>query len=499
MTTATHTTGRATRWLWARRRTLLLLGSTSLLLGVMSTCSPKPSALREIEQLGLLRVATINSPTTYYVGAAGPAGYEYDLAAGFAQRLGVGLEMVVAESPREALRLVREGKAHLAAASIVVSEEREKQFRFTPPVMAVRPQVVRVMGQNRPESLGELQGRLRVPRGSVYAEMLRKLKARQFPDLQWEESDTQEVEELLYEVANERLAYTIANSDIIALNQRYYPNLRVAFALAEVQNLAWALPPGRDRSLLEAARDYIRSISGKEMARLQDRYYGHIEQVDYVGAVTLAAHVKSRLPPLREAFEQAAEKHGLDWRLLAAMGYQESHWNAAAVSPTGVRGIMMLTLDTANLLKVENREDPVQSIFGGAKYFRQILDQMPAEIQEPERTWMALAAYNMGIGHLLDARRITERTGGDKNRWLDVRNALPLLTQSKWYSQLKYGYARGYEAVTYVGNVRTYYDMLVWISTGAPGVPQPEPEPPLQLPSERVEEVKELNINSPLL
>lgn len=498
-TTATPTTAALRHWLYARRWTIALLSFCGLGLASMSTCSPKLGALSEVQTLGVVRVATINSPTTYYVGASGPAGFEYDLARGFADFLGVELQMVVADNASDALRMVREGKAHLAAASLVVSEEREKLVRFTQPVMTVVPELVYVMGQPKPKNLGDLHGRLRVQRGSVHAEMLRKLKSTIYPDLQWEETEDQETEELLYQVANEQLAYTIANSDIVAMHQRYYPRLREAFALAESQNLAWALPPGRDKSLLDSARAFLRSIGGREMARLRDRYYGHIEQVDYVGAVTLATHVQSRLPPLRKAFEEAAAKFDLDWRLLAAMGYQESHWNKDAISPTGVRGIMMLTLDTANILNVANREDPVQSIFGGAKYFRQMVDQIPEEVTEPERSWMALAAYNMGVGHLLDARWLTKRTGGDAKRWLDVRNSLPLLTQSKWYSQLKYGYARGYEAVTYVGNVRTYYDMLVWISSGTPGAPKAEPEPPLQVPHLQPEEKNPLKINSPVL
>jgi membrane-bound lytic murein transglycosylase F len=160
---------------------------------------------------------------------------------------------------------------------------------------------------------------------------------------------------------------------------------------------------------------------------------------------------------------------------------------------------MMLTMDTAAFLRVTDREDPVQSIFGGARYFRQLLDQLPPEIQEPERTWMALAAYNMGIGHLLDAREVTRRTGGDPNRWLDVRNALPLLTQAKWNRTLKYGYARGYEAITYVGNVRTYYDMLIWMLGDQMGAPQGEVEPPLEIPDVQPEDVTPLNITSPVL
>lgn len=497
---ATPTTkNRIGLWLRQRWQPLLALFLAAMTLAALSTCSPRMGALDEVRALGALRVITTNSPTTYYVGAGGPAGFEHDLAKGFAEHLGVNLEIVVAPSAADALRMLQEGRGHVAAAGIAISPQWEKQVRFTPPVMKVVPQLVGVMGQPKPKDLGSLRGLLKVPAGSAYAEMLARLKAERYPELAWEESKDEDTEELLYEVANTQLSYTIASSEVVAMHQRYYPRLRVAFPITSAQELAWALPAGRDNSLLDKARDYLEGLNKNEIARLRDRYFSHAEQVDYVSVVTLAEHIRTRLPPLQEAFMQAAEKHGLDWKLLAAMGYQESHWRADAISPTGVRGIMMLTLDTAALLKVSNREDPVQSIFGGARYFRQLLDQMPKDVEEPERTWMALAAYNMGMGHLLDARWLTKRTGGDPLRWLDVRNALPLLTQSKWYGQLKFGYARGYEAVTYVSNVRTYYDMISWVSSGAVGAPQGDIEPPLSVPHVKPEDLAPLNINSPLL
>jgi membrane-bound lytic murein transglycosylase F len=490
---------RALRWLIGQRRRLSVLLVCGFGLATMSTCSPRLSALEEIKALGALRVITTNSPTTYYVGAGGPAGFEYDLAKVFADSLGVQLQVVIADSTAEALRMLLDGRGHLAAARIAVSEERERAVRFSSPVMSVEPQLVYQMGRRKPRHLGELEGRLRVPAGGASAEMLQNFKAGSYPDLVWEESADQDIEELLYLVAAGDLDYTIASSDVVAIHQRYNPRLRVAFTLAGSQKVAWALRPGPDASLFEEVENYLARREADEMARLRDRYFGHSEQVDYVSTITLVKHLESRLPPLRETFVKAAESVGVDWRLLAAMGYQESHWNPAAVSPTGVRGIMMLTMDTAAFLRVTDREDPVQSIFGGARYFRQLLDQLPPEIQEPERTWMALAAYNMGIGHLLDAREVTRRTGGDPNRWLDVRNALPLLTQAKWNRTLKYGYARGYEAITYVGNVRTYYDMLIWMLGDQMGAPQGEVEPPLEIPDVQPEDVTPLNITSPVL
>ncbi|HUP90673.1 MAG TPA: transporter substrate-binding domain-containing protein, partial [Solimonas sp.] len=185
---------------------------------LLSTCSPRESVLAQVRELGVLRVATINSPTTYYEGPAGPTGFEYDLAKGLADRLGVRLETILAPTPAEALKLVRQNQVHIAAAGIGISAGHTAQVRFTQPVLTVVPQLVYRMGQPRPKDLGGLQGRLRVPHGSVHAERLRELKKAMYPDLQWEETEDQETEELLNMVADEQLHYTIANSDIVAIN-----------------------------------------------------------------------------------------------------------------------------------------------------------------------------------------------------------------------------------------------------------------------------------------
>ncbi len=433
------------------------------------------NALDRVRQSGVLRVATINSPTTYYMGPLGPTGFEYDLAEGLAKRLGVILQVEIAESASAAMALVKSGRVDLAAASLGVSTLREQHLRFSRPVLSVVPQLVYRAGETRPRSVDKLEGRLVVSADSVHAQRLAHLK-QQNPALAWEESADDDSEDLLEKVASGEIDYTIANSDVIAINQRYYPRLRVGFDIAESQDLAWAFAPDRDTSFFDATAEYLNSIRDTELARLRDRHFGHIAQVDSYGAVALATHVKTRLPRYREAFQKQARRLGLDWRLLAAVAYQESMWDPDAISATGVRGLMQLTTDTATRLNIADREDPIQSISGGASYLRAIIDLLPKDIAEPDRTWLALAAYNMGVGHLNDVRELTEGLGGDSKRWLDVRNSLPLLGQPKWYQQTRHGYARGRQAMHFVGNVRSYFDMLVWLTEGDPSLQTPEPQ-----------------------
>ena len=469
-----------------------LLGACVLLLGVLSTCSPKVPLLQRVQTLGTLRVATFNSPTTYYEGPTGPVGFEYDLTREFAESLGLKLEILIAESDREALDLVLTGRAHLGAG-LSMTPAAVGLARFTSPLRSTALQLVYRAGRPRPRSLYELEALPLVPADSAAAQTLVELRTIN-PALKWTETSDYGAEELLYRVANGQAEYTVTPSDLVAINQRYYPQLRVAFSLTDSQNVGWAFAPGDD-SLLGEALAFLGKLDPRIQAQIRDRYFGHVAQVNQYGALVLATHAQTRLPRYRKTFEEAAGRHGLDWRLLAAVGYQESLWDPAAVSPTGVRGLMQITTSTAEFLKIDDRLDPMQSIRGAARYLQQLHAALPPQIVEPDRTWMTLAAYNIGFGHVLDAREITAAQGGNPDRWVEVRGHLPLLTQAKWHRKTKYGYARGHEAVTYVGNIRTYYDMLSWL-TGGPQTAKIE-EPP-EAPVEKKPE-DPLNINSPVL
>jgi len=442
-------------------RTLIAI-ILALLLG---TCENKPSLLEQIKQRGELRVVTRNSPSTFYLGADGPAGFEYDLASLFAAELGVNLNMFAADTFNTILPTVREQRADFAAAGLSITESRKSEFWFGPPYMQVTPQVVYRYGEKRPRAPEDLLGSvIQVVDGSSHAETLREL-ALVHADLNFLPQTDVEADELLYRVSQRELDYTVADSTDVSLNQRYYPEIRVAFDLGDAEPLAWAFRRADDDSLYRAAVTFLEKLQRSGgLAQIVERHYGHTDRFDYVGTRIFMRHIDTRMPAYRGTFEEAGTLSGVDWRLLAAMGYQESHWDADAVSPTGVRGIMMLTRNTARHVGIDNRLDPEKSILGGANYFRLVKDKVPERIGEPDRTWFALAAYNVGFGHLEDARILTQIQGGNPDRWIDVRERLPLLSQKKWYKQTKYGYARGHEPVIYVENIRSYYDILVWMT-----------------------------------
>ena len=427
---------------------------------------PKLTNLSLIEQIrnsGQLIVVTRNSPTTYYEGADGPAGLEYELAKMFADELGVKLTLLVPESLNDLLKTLTKNTVHIAAAGLTITAEREKLYQFGPPYQEITEQLVYNVANKRPKNLSKIHGgNLEVVANSSHEERLKLLK-NTIPNLNWKATYQLESEELLQMVSDNIIEYTIADSNELALNQRFLINLRVAFNISTPQLLAWAMPKTRDKSLYLEVRKFFKKIEGNgELTRLLERAYSHVEDFDYVGTKIFRRHIETRLPRYRAFFEKSAYEQGVDWRLIAAMGYQESHWDPDAISPTGVRGLMMLTLRTAKDLKVKNRLDPEESISGGTRYFKKAWLRIDENVPEPDRTWMAMAAYNVGYGHLQDARKITKKLNKNPDLWIDVKQSLPLLAKKKWHKQTRYGYARGWEPVRYVENIRSYYDILKW-------------------------------------
>jgi membrane-bound lytic murein transglycosylase F len=438
---------------------------------LFSGCSqPELSQLEKIKQRGILKVVTRNSPTTYYEVADGFAGVEYELAKGFADYLGVELELVVSDNLKEITDLVNTQQVDIAAAGLSVTKERQKHLRFAPSYDQITSKLVFKQGKTWPRNISQLDGELRVVAHSAYSQALLALK-KDTPQLHWSETSEQTAEELLMMVLDETIDYTIVDSSELQLNRRFHPELAVAFTVGKPQSLAWALAKIDDYSLFSEVLDYfgLQNEIGK-ISQLQEKYYGHTEKFDYVGARQFHRATQKKLDEYKELFIESAGDD-LDWRLLAAVSYQESHWKPRAKSPTGVRGMMMLTLNTAKQLGIKNRLDPEQSIIGGAEYLRKVMKRVPDRISDPDRTWFALAGYNVGWGHVEDARIITQQQGADPDKWADVKERLPLLQKKRWYKKTKHGYARGAEPVKYVNNIRRYYEVLVWQDEELPNEP----------------------------
>jgi membrane-bound lytic murein transglycosylase F len=429
---------------------------------LLSTCSSPPSVLERILRSGELRVVTRNTPAAFYYGADEPRGVEYELARGYAEKLGVSLRIYIDD---QVFPDLVSGKAQIGAASLTVADARRDSVMFGPGYQQIEPLVVYRRGSPRPHKLAELVGsRLEVVASSSHAALLEKLRAQE-PLLTWIEHTQRSSEELIRRVAEGEIDYTIADSHLFELLRHFYPDLRVAFPLGPTDRIAWALPKG-DEPLRESIAAYFAEIEATgELKQILDRYYFASSEFDYVGSRAFVRHVNTRLTRYRDFFLEAERSTGVDWRLLAAIAYQESHWDPAAVSPTGVRGMMMLTEHTANMMEVLNRHDARSSILGGAHYFLRTRRKIPERIGEPDRSWLTVAAYNLGFGHLEDARILTQMQGASPDRWEEVRARLPLLSDKEWFSRVQRGFAPGQTAVAYVDNVRRYYEILMWLDS----------------------------------
>jgi membrane-bound lytic murein transglycosylase F len=444
----------------------LLIGIVTLLLAVALWPSipwfgKAENRIAAIQERGELRVSTLNSPLIYSDINGKTIGLDYELAQQFADYLGVKLHITVRQNISQLFDDLDNNAADILAAGLVYNSERSKNYQQGPTYYSVSQQLVYRVGSVRPRTLAGIgEQQLTIAPGHVVIDDLRELKAKKYPDLGWKVDPKLGTTELLEQVKDKKLAFTIADSVAINLFQRVHPEIAVALDVTDEQPVAWFTHRDNDQTLSAAMLDFFNTINEDgTLARLEEKYLGHGDDFDYVDTRSFLRAVDNVLPDLKPLFEKYAQE--IDWKLLAAISYQESHWDTQATSPTGVRGLMMLTKNTAQSLGVNDRTDAEQSISGGAKYLQDMMAKVPETVPEEERIWFALAAYNMGYAHMLDARALTAKTKGNPDSWSDVKQRLPLLSQKTWYKKLTYGYARGHEAYAYVENIRKYQISLV--------------------------------------
>lgn len=442
-----------------------VIGVVSLLLALalwpnISWHNNQHGKLSQIKARGELRISTMDSPLIYSTGKEGSSGFDYELAQRFANYLGVRLTVNIHNNIDDMFDALHDEKTDLLVAGLIQNDERLGRAYTSPTYYSVSQQLVYRKGLPRPKSFHDLKGKLVVATGSAHMAKLKQLKQSGYPDLTFESSTEHSPKELLEQVIEGKLDYTLGDSMTIAMLQRIHPQLTVAFDVTDEEPVSWFFKRTDDDSLYAAMLDfYSHMIEDGSIARLEEKYLGHVGSFDYVDTKVFLNAIDTVLPTFRPLFEKYATQ--IDWKLLAVIAYQESHWNPEAVSPTGVRGLMMLTRATASWIGINNRLDPEESIKGGAAYLQFLMGKIPDTIPEGERIWFALAAYNMGYGHMLDARQLTKKQHGDPDSWMHVKTRLPMLSQKRYYKDTVYGHARGHEAYKYVENIRRYQMSLV--------------------------------------
>lgn len=411
-----------------------------------------------------LNVVLLNSPSTYYIGSDGPQGYEYDLLKNYADSIGVDLNITTAHTVKEALELSKKLNIHIVSAAIAKTKKRETELNFGPSYFEVQEQVIcnRDMLQSGafPKDVEGLAGlRISVGEDTSYSDTIKELQSEGY-DINATFVDGYSTEDLLEQVAKREIDCTIADSNIYALNLRYFTELALAFTISGREQLAWVLAP--DTPKLEASMYEWLNVYNQSgaMAQLKDHYYSYVFYFDYYNTTTLYSRIKTRLVKYESYFKEASKEHAIPWTLIAAISYQESHWNPKAKSFTGVKGLMMLTRHTAKLLGIKNRLDPRASIMGGTQHLVNLMKIVPEDVVGEERLKFALATYNIGFGHILDARALARKMSLNPSIWSDLKKTLPLLSQKSYYRNLKYGYARGSEPVRYVDSIYNFKDIL---------------------------------------
>jgi membrane-bound lytic murein transglycosylase F len=415
-------------------------------------------SLDKIKKRGFVVLITTNGPTTYYLYREDEMGFEFDLAKAFADYLGVELKVVVAEWD-EVFPLLRRGRGDFIGAGLGIGDEYEMPISFSRPTFTIQHAVITHKDDPKLEGVEALEDEvIHIRSGTSEEDKLQDLVDKGH-NLRVKPYDSVPTEELISWVAGKKIRVTVSKSNLAFLSRRYYPDIRISFALDESKHLGWAVRR-RDKKLLRAINRFFGEIEKNGLyQKIYEKYYSYIEIFDYVDIKAFHRRIQTRLPRYQGIIQRTAEEYGFDWRLIAAIIYQESHYRPRARSYTGVRGLMQLTLKTARDMGIENRLDPGQSISGGVKYLKQLYDRYD-DIDGWDRMLITLASYNVGPGHIADARRLAKEQDLDPNKWTSAAKVLPLLSYKKYYKKAKHGYCRGSEPVEYVKRIVLYYDIL---------------------------------------
>jgi len=420
---------------------------------------PFTGDLAEIRERGVLRVLTRNSAASYYVWRGRLAGFEYEMARRLAKRLGVHLEIVVPPSRAELVPWLLEGRGDLIAAGLPAARGPAQELGavFSAPTHEATAQFVGRAADADLDTVEELAGRKVVARGSGAAwPALEELQATGI-DFELESApDFLEDEDLVDGVAKGEYDLVFLGSNSASTQLAWRKDVRVLFSRGEPLPLAWALRPGNPE-LLAAVDAYLTDPKlASDRATIRRRYFENRERMRSQGKARVAGDGK--ISPYDELVRRWANHYGYDWRLISAQMFQESGFDPKATSWVGAFGLMQLMPATADQMNVTGWKEPAGNVQAGVKYMGWVRDRFSGEVPERERRWMALAAYNAGIGHVTDARALARDEGLDPNRWFGhVEKAMLLKMDPEYHRRTRFGFCRGSEPVEYVNRIRELY------------------------------------------
>lgn len=431
---------------------------SSLFVAEVQASVPK----NDFPAFSVLTVAFCSDPASWFVSGDGEfAGFEHDLLKQFTQEVRLELRPTSVKNSVDLRTSLKKSRASLSAGLYRPNGGDDDSIVWTDSFYTAEPVVVYNTDIRRPRSWEQITGDTVAYLENAGMDSLVAELSETHPGIRWKPIAAPSADALLSLVDEGVYPYALVTSHKAALARNIHLNFATAFSTGAKIEMAWALPASK-HYLLDALNSFIaRAKEDGLIDRLAERYFHPLQQVPRFDAGVFQERIRNDLPELRPMFHRAQETTGVEWRLLAAVAYQESQWDPLATSETGVRGFMQITETTARFLGVKNRLDPDESIQAAAGYLKTLKERLPEGIAEPDRTWMALASYNIGFGHLEDARRLAREQDLNPNLWKDIKQTLPLLTQPEYYSRARYGYARGGMPVAFVDRVRAYYDILL--------------------------------------
>jgi membrane-bound lytic murein transglycosylase F len=415
--------------------------------------------LHKIVKAGEITIITRNAPHCYYIYRDEAMGFEYDLVKAFADYLGVGLNVKIIENWDGMVPALKKGNGSLIAAGIAITPKRKKQVAFSDGYMEIQQYVIAHRNAPIIKKIEDLSGKtIHVRKATVHQERLEELQ-RQGISLTVRQHKDAPAEELIQRVAEREIDFTVADSNIALLNRRHYPAAIMASPISNQQQLGWAVHP-HSKQLLEKINSFFKSIKGNgQFDEIYSKYYGDVDEFDYVDLRAFHYSIKTKLSRYQPFIKAVAKKHGFDWRLIAAQIYQESHLNPWAQSHAGAKGLMQILPSTAQSLGVNDIYNPVENINAGVQHLKNLYDRFDGA-EEEDRLLIALAAYNVGHGHIEDARDLAADMKLNPNSWESLTKTLPMLTYQRYYRKAKYGYCRGTEPVDYIKQIMIYFDIL---------------------------------------
>ncbi len=463
-------------------RVIRLAVLTSLILLGYNACNQSrtkktalPHDLPDIMARGKLIAVTDYNSSSYFIYRGAPMGYQYDMLELLARHLDLDLEIIVENNLDKAFEMLQQNECDLIAMSLNVTKERQQKVNFTRPIGQTR----QVLVQRKPDNwrlmadynldkelirnqLDLLGKTVHVMANSAFAERLKNLSDEMGDTIHIVESEKLEVEQLIAKVAKGEIEYTVADENVALLNQTYYPNIDVSTAISFPQNQAWAV---NKSSLLwlDELNTWIEQTNGSALhAVIYNKYFKDMKARNRSVSPYLSLN-KGQISEYDRYIKKHSKYIDWDWRLLASLIYQESRFNPQVTSWAGAFGLMQLMPTTARRFGASHSSSPEEHIKAGVKFIKWIDNQLIDSIPDTdERIKFILASYNVGLGHVLDARRLTQAYGGNPNIWDNqVDEFLLNKSNPEYYNSelVKYGYCRGEEPYNYVKDVIRRYEL----------------------------------------